>query len=100
MSLRAARVEETASISGGETVVVSVGVPRDSYIPPAQSETVNVELWVGDQVLAAVNTILDPGQESEARALAREIAQGLESGELELSAGAIEPLANRLPDVP
>lgn len=100
MSLRSARVEQTASLPGGETVVVSVGVPRDPYIPPAQSEIVNVELWVGDQVLAAVNTILDPDQDSEARALAREIAEGLESGELELSAGAIEPLANRLPEAP
>ena len=100
MSLRSARVEQTATLAGGESVRVSVGVPRDPYIAPAQSETVNVELWVGDQVLAAVNTILDPDQESEARALAREIARGLESGELELSAGAIEPLANRVPETP
>jgi hypothetical protein len=43
-------------------------------------------------VLASLNTPLDLQQDSEARALAREIRAGLESGELEPTAGAIEPL--------
>jgi hypothetical protein len=47
-------------------------------------------------VLAAVNTVLDPDQESEAEQLAREIAQKLEAGELEPTASAIEPLADTL----
>ena len=47
-------------------------------------------------VLAAVNTVLDPDQESEALQLAREIARGLESGTLEPTASAIEPLADTL----
>ncbi|MBA2462928.1 MAG: hypothetical protein H0V45_14390 [Actinobacteria bacterium] len=49
----------------------------------------------GEEVLATLNTVLDPEQESEARALAREIAAGLESGDLEPTAGAIEPLADQ-----
>jgi hypothetical protein len=44
-----------------------------------------------------VTTVLDASDESEARALLREIVAGLESGELEPTAGAIEPLAERIP---
>ena len=100
MSLRSSRVEQAASLPSGETVVVSVGVRRDPYVSPRESETVDVELRAGDEVLGAVNTVLRPDQESEARALAREIADGLTSGRLEPTAGAIEPLASRVPDTP
>jgi len=47
-------------------------------------------------VLAAINTVLDPDQESEALELAREIARGLESGGLQPTASSIEPLADTL----
>jgi len=77
-------------------VSVHVGVPEDPYIPRSQLETVDVELRAGDSVLAAVNTVLDPDQESEALELAREIARRLESGDLEPTAAAIEPLADTL----
>jgi len=77
-------------------IIVHVGVPEDPYIPRSQLETVDVELRAGGKVLAAVNTVLDPDQEKEALQLAREIAQGLESGELEPTASAIEPLADTL----
>jgi len=40
--------------------------------------------------------VLDPGQESEALQLAREIKKGLESGQLAPTASAIEPLADTL----
>jgi hypothetical protein len=55
-----------------------------------------VELRSGGEVLAAVNTVLDADQDSEARQLAREIVGGLEGGSLEPTAGAIEPLADEL----
>jgi hypothetical protein len=77
-------------------VVVHVGVPEDPYIRRAELETVDVELHSGDTVLAAVNTVLDPDQEDEAVELAREIAKGLESGTLQPTASAIEPLADTL----
>jgi hypothetical protein len=77
-------------------VVVHVGVPDDPYIPRGELETVDVELRSEGHVLAAVNTVLDPDQESEARELAREIAAKLQSGELEPTAAAIEPLADVL----
>ena len=46
------------------------------------------------QVVAALNTILAPEQDGDARRLAREIAEGLSSGKLEPTAGALEPLAD------
>jgi hypothetical protein len=94
MSLRGRTVERTATLPDGRHVVVHVGVPEDPYIPRAQLETVDVELHSGGHVLAAVNTVLDPDQESEAEQLAREIAEKLEAGELEPTASAIEPFAD------
>ena len=73
---------------------IQVAVVRDDYIRD-RSNTVGVEVRAGEEVLATLNTVLGPEQDSEARALAREIAAGLESGELEPTAGAIEPLADR-----
>ncbi len=96
MSLRGRTVEQNATLPDGREIVVHVGVPEDPYIPRSESETVDVELRSGRNVLAAVNTVLDPDQESEALELAREIARGLESGDLEPRASAIEPLADIL----
>jgi hypothetical protein len=96
VSLHGRTVEQTATLPDGREVVVHVGVPEDPYIPRSELETVDVELRAGGRVLAAVNTVLDPDQESEALELAREIAGKLEAGELEPTAGAIEPLADVL----
>jgi hypothetical protein len=96
VSLRGRSVEQTATLPDGRSVTVQVGVPEDPYIPRRELETVDVELRSGGHVLAAVNTVLDPDQESEARALAHEIAAKLESGEIEPTAGAIEPFADTL----
>jgi ribosomal protein S1 len=96
VSLRGRTIEQTATLPDGRSVSVHVGVPEDPYIPRSQLETVDVELRAGDSVLAAVNTVLDPDQESEALELAREIARRLESGDLEPTAAAIEPLADTL----
>jgi hypothetical protein len=96
MSLRGRTVQQRATLPDGRTVTVHVGVPEDPYIPRSQSETVDVELHAGGTVLAAVNTVLDPDQESEALDLAREIARGLEAGTITPTAAAIEPLADTL----
>ena len=87
-------MEQTATLPDGRQITVHVGVPEDPYIPRSELKTVDVELWSGSIVLAAVNTVLDPEQESEALHLAREIARGLESGQLQPTAAAIEPLAD------
>ena len=97
MSLHGNPVSERATLADGREVQIDVGVPEDPYIPRRELDTVDVELRIDGRVVAAVNTVLDPDQESEARQLVREIKTGLESGELEPTAGAIEPLADRLP---
>jgi hypothetical protein len=94
VSLRGEPIEQTAKLPDGRVVRVWIGVPEDPYIPRRELDTVDVELSVGGNHLAAVNTVLDAEQVSEARQLAREIVSGLESGELEPTAGAIEPLAD------
>jgi hypothetical protein len=89
-------VNVTATLPDGRIVDVFVGVPDDPYIPKKDMDTVDVELRSGGEVLAAVNTVLDADQDSEARQLAREIVGGLEGGSLEPTAAAIEPLADEL----
>ncbi|MBD0329016.1 MAG: hypothetical protein ICV64_02795 [Thermoleophilia bacterium] len=96
MSLRIRPVEAAATLPDGRGAIVRVGVPDDPYIEKRELDTVALELRVDGEVVAALNTVLDADQESEARALAGEIAAKLESGELEPTAGAIEPLAETL----
>lgn len=84
-------------LTDGRAVRVRVGVPNDPYIRKRDLDTVAVEIWNGDQALATVNSILSANQTSEARRLAREIVAALERGEIEPTAGAIEPYAERIP---
>ena len=96
MSLRGRPIEQPAALPDGRRLVVRVGVPQDSYIPRRELDTVALELVEDGQVAATVNTVLAPEQESEARALAREVVARLESGDLEPTAGALEPLADSI----
>ena len=97
MSLRGDPVEERAVLPDGRAVRVRVAVPDDPYVRKRDLDTVAVELWDGERVLATVNSLLSAHQKRAARRLAREIAAGLESGSLAPTAGAIEPLAERMP---
>jgi hypothetical protein len=97
VSLRGHPVEEHATLADGRALQVRVGVPVDPYVRRRDLDTVAVELWDGDRVLATVNSLLSADQTSEARRLAREIVSALEAGEIEPTAGAIEPLAERIP---
>jgi hypothetical protein len=99
VSLRGRPVEQSATLPDGREVVVRVGVPDDPYIAKRDLDTVAVDLVAGDDILATVNSVLEPEQTGEARSLAREIVTGLESGELEPTAGALETLADRIPPV-
>jgi hypothetical protein len=92
MSLRGNPVEETAALPDGRKATIWVGVPDDDYVARSDLDTVAMELRVAGEVTASLNTTLEPDQDSEARFLAREIAEGLESGRLEPSAGALEPI--------
>jgi hypothetical protein len=96
VSLRGAPLEAEVTVPDGRIVRVRVGVPDDSYIPKRELDTVTVELYANGEHIAAVNTVLDADQTDEAHELLQEIAAGLESGDLPPTAGAIEPLADRL----
>ena len=93
MSLRGNPVSEAATLPDGRVVDISVGVAADPYVG-TDTDTIALELSEGEEVLASVLTVLAPEQGSEARELARELRAKLEAGELEPTAGAIEPLAN------
>jgi hypothetical protein len=96
MTLRANPIERDATLPDGRVVRVRVGVADDSYIAKSEVDTVTLELIGDGEHLAAVSTVLDADQDSEARALVREVVSGLESGSLEPTAGALEPLADTL----
>jgi hypothetical protein len=94
MSLRSRPVEKSAALADGREVVVRVGVPDDPYIPKRELDSVVAELLENGTVIATVSTVLSANDESGARRLAEQIVAGLESGELEPTASAIEPLAD------
>jgi hypothetical protein len=97
VTLRSGPLEHDATLPDGRVVHIRIGLPEDGYIRPSQLRTVTVELRGDGEHLAAVSTILEPEQDSEARALLRRIVAGLESGELAPTAHALEPLADTLP---
>jgi hypothetical protein len=94
--LRNAPLEAEVEIPDGRTVRVRIGVPDDGYISKKELDTVTVELYANGEHVAAVTTVLDANQTDEAHALLKEVVTGLESGDLSPTAGAIEPLADRL----
>jgi hypothetical protein len=96
VSLRGEPLETEVSIPDGSKVRVRIGVPDDSYIAKRELDTVTVELYAHGEHVAAVTTILDADQTDEAHALLHEIVDGLESGALAPTAGALEPLVDRL----
>lgn len=96
MSLRGRPVEREAILPNGRLVVVRVAVAVDAYIPRRERHTVTLELLTEDRVEATVNTVLAPNQVGEARKLAEEVATRLQSGELQPTASAIEPLADSI----
>ena len=96
MSLRGTPVEERATLPDGRDAIVRVAVADDPYIPRRDLDTVALELLIDGRVTATVNTVLDADQDGAAVQLAREVVARLESGELEPTAGALEPLADEL----
>jgi hypothetical protein len=96
MSLRGEPLEADVTIPDGTTVHVRIGVPEDSYISKQELDTVTVELSANGEHIAAVTSVLDPEQTSEAHTLLRELVSGLGSGELPPTAGAIERLADSI----
>jgi len=94
MSLHGNPVLETTTLPDGRSAEIWLAIPADDYVPPRELDTVALELRVDGEVVAALNTLLEPEQTSDALRLAREIADGLAAGTLEPTAGALEPLAD------
>jgi hypothetical protein len=94
VSLRGEPLEHDVTLPDGTAVHVRIGVPEDSYIAQTELDTVAIELSAHGEHIAAVNTVLDADQTSEARRLLGEIVDGLQSGSLQPTAGALEPLAD------
>ena len=97
MSLRGEPFERVADLPDGRQARVRVGVPDDSSVPKRLSETVALEVFVGDEVVATVNTILEPEQEEEGHDLVHEVVDLLESGRVQPTAAALERYADSLP---
>ena len=89
-------LEQDVTLPDGRSVRVRVGVAEDAYLPRRERRNVTIELYGDGQHLAAVSTVLEPEQVDEGRALIREVVDGLESGRLAPTAGALEPLADTL----
>ena len=96
MSLRGNPVEQPARLPDGRRALVRVAVPDDAYIARRDRDTVALELHVEGELAAVVNTVLSADDDSAGLELAREAVSGLESGRLEPTASALEPLADQL----
>lgn len=96
MSLKGQPLEREATLPDGRVLLVRVGLAEDSYIPRKELDTIVLELWDEQrgEHIAGVSTVLSADDGDAARALVRDVVAGLESGELEPTAGALEPLAD------
>ena len=95
MTLRETPIERATELPDGRDALVWVGIPSDPYIDRRELDTVALELRIGDEIAATVSTVLEPDQESEAEELVVEVVEGLSSGRVEPTAGALEPLAEQ-----
>jgi ribosomal protein S1 len=92
VSLRSGPVEQPVTLPDGREALVRIGLFENDYVPRRQIDTVTLDLVVDDEVEATVETLLRPEQDREALLLAHKVAEALASGELEPTAGAIEPV--------
>lgn len=95
MSLRTPLTRDVL-LPDGRVLHVRIGIAQDSYIAARELDTVTLELSDDHEHLAAVATVLDVDQVDGANALLRDVVEGLESGTVAPTAGALEPLADRL----
>jgi hypothetical protein len=99
MSLRRP-LEQNVTLPDGRVVTVRVGIADDSYIARGELDTVTLEIWdegKGEHV-AGVATVLSADDVEAGRALLLEVVSGLGEGSLAPTAGALEPLADSVPE--
>ena len=100
MSLRGEPLEQEVTLPDGRVIAVRLGVAEDSYIPRRELDTVVLELWDESrgEHLAGVATVLSADDVDAGRKLVREVVAGLGDGSLEPTAGALESLADSVPE--
>jgi hypothetical protein len=100
MSLRGEPLEQEATLPDGRVVNVRIGLAEDSYIPRRELDTVTLELWDESrgEHLAGISTVLSVDDVDAARRMLREVVTGLGDGSLQPTAGALEPLADSVPE--
>jgi hypothetical protein len=96
VSLHGNPVLESARLPDGRNASIRVGVAEDPYIADRDSNTVVLEVRIGNAVAAVIDTVLDPDQVDPARHLANRVRDGLASGELEPATRALERLADEV----
>jgi hypothetical protein len=96
MSLHSNPAIEHAHLPDGRSARIRVGIAEDSYIADRDSNTVTLDVRIGNNVAAVMDTILDAEQTSEARHLAQRVRDGLASGDLEPTTHSLEPFADTI----
>jgi hypothetical protein len=96
VSLHGNPIVESVHLPDGRNAHVRVGIAEDSYIADADSNTVVLEVRIGQGVAAVIDTVLDAQQVTEARHLADRVRDGLASGELEPTTHSLERLADEV----
>ena len=96
MSLHGNPIVETAQLPDGRNARIRVGVAEDPYIADRDLNTVVLEVRIGNDVAAVIDTVLDAAQVDAARHLATHVRDGLSSGELEPSVHSLERLADEV----
>jgi hypothetical protein len=89
-------IHETAQLPDGRHANIRVGIAEDPYIADRDLNTVVLEVRIGNGVVAALDTILDAKQVSEAQHLANRVRDGLQDGSLEPTAHSLGPLTDEL----
>jgi len=94
VSLHGNPIFESAQLPDGRNAHIRVGIAEDPYIADRDSNTVVLEVRIGNAVAAVIDTVLDASQVDEARHLANRVREGLSSGALEPTVHSLEPLAD------
>ena len=96
MSLHGNPVVEHADLPDGRKASIRVGIFEDPYVADKLVDTVTLEVSIGGELVAGMDTVLDGAQVEEARRLATRVRDGLASGELEPTVHSLEPLADSI----
>jgi hypothetical protein len=86
----------SADLPDGRQARIRVGVAEDPYIADRDLNTIVLEVRIGNGVVAALDTILNADQVTEAHHLADRVRQGLSDGTLEPTAHSLGPLTDEL----